>query len=113
MSKRVYISGPYSGGKWGENVREAVVAGEMVYETGNFPFIPHTHTALWSMMYTHTKREWLHIDLEWVRACDCLIRIEGDSPGGDVEAEYARKVGMPVYDGLDDFLENVDMDSSQ
>lgn len=104
IMKKVYISGPYTGGKWGDNIRNAVVMGEDVYKSGHIPFIPHTHTALWSVLYSHTKREWLHIDLAWIDACDCLIRIDGESKGGDIEVDYAHQIGIPVYYSFNEFL---------
>jgi len=50
MAKFVYIAGPYTQGEWGTNIRNAVQAAERVWQLGHVPFIPHTETALWSIL---------------------------------------------------------------
>lgn len=102
---RVYIAGPYSGGDWGENVKRAVDAAEEVYQAGHDPFIPHTMTALWSMLYPKPDHEWLMFDLSWVDMCDALIRLEGESPGGDVEVKRAELKDIQTYMSVEEFLE--------
>lgn len=104
---RVYIAGPYTAGAWEYNIRNVVEAADRVVEAGHAPFIPHTMTTLWALVSPRPKEEWLEFDLEWLDACDCLVRIDGESPGAEVEVEHAEDVGMPVYDGVDAFLEGV------
>lgn len=101
----VYISGSYSKGSWGGNVSDAIRAAEEVYSAGYIPFIPHTHTALWSLMQQKEKEDWLRIDFAFIDRSDYLIRLEGYSAGGDAEMEYAEMVGVPVYEGVGEFLE--------
>jgi nucleoside 2-deoxyribosyltransferase len=103
--KRVYISGPYSGGKWGTNIKRAVEEAEAVAEAGHVPFIPHSMTALWSILHEKSGEEWLEQDYSWIEACDALIRIPGESPGGDKEVMYASSLNMPIYSSADSFLE--------
>lgn len=100
--KRVYIAGPYTGGQWGENIQNAVIAGQTVYEVGHIPFIPHTMTGLWSALYPNNR--WITFDLKWVEVCDALIRLPGESEGADSEVRFARHNDIPVHFGVDQFL---------
>ena len=108
---RVYIAGPYTNGAWEYNIRRVVYAADQVVGVGHVPFIPHTMTSLWALITPKPKDEWLEFDLNWLDACDCLIRIYGESPGGDREVEYARSNGIDVYHGVNEFLQEVGRDA--
>lgn len=105
---RVYIAGPYTDGAWEYNIRAVVTAADRVIEAGHTPFIPHTMTTLWALVSPRPKDEWLEFDIEWLDACDCLIRIDGESPGGDREVKHAEENDIPVFYGVDDFLDTLD-----
>lgn len=104
---RVYIAGPYAGGKWGTNIRNAIEAAERVYQAGHAPFIPHTMNGLWSILHEKDKEEWLDIDLAYLGQCDCMIRLPGESPGSDVEVAYAEEKGISVFWSVDEFESEV------
>lgn len=106
MALKVYIAGPYTGGAWEYNIRRVVDVADRVYEAGHVPFIPHTMTTLWALIEPKPNDEWLQFDLEWLDACDCLIRVPGDSPGADVEVDYAQDADIPVYHGFDEFAQD-------
>jgi hypothetical protein len=96
----VYVSGPYSTGKWGANVRNAIDAAEYIRcETENvYPFVPHTMSALWSLVYPGLDHDdWMELDLAFVERCDALLRLDGESPGGDEEVAFARELDIPRY----------------
>lgn len=101
---RVYIAGPYTSGRWGPNIEAAIDAAQDVYEAGHVPFVPHTMTALWSMKHMN---DWITFDLKWVEVCDALVRIGGWSEGAQTEEEFAKENGIPVYHGVDDFIDEV------
>ena len=100
---RIYIAGPYSAGDVALNVRQAVLAGLAIHETGHVPFIPHLfHFAQYLCPQDYAV--WCALDLQWLKACHCVLRLAGDSPGADREVEFAMTLGMPVYFTLQDFL---------
>ena len=43
MNKHVYVAGPYTGGDTNENVRNAVEAGQKLFDAGFIPFVPHLY----------------------------------------------------------------------
>jgi len=99
---RIYIAGPYTKGDAAINVRNAVWAGNYVAHLGHVPFIPHL-THFWHMMIPHEDINfWYQQDLEWLKQCQALLRIEGESAGADNEVLVARELGMPVYTSVFD-----------
>ena len=101
---RVYIAGPYTKGDVVVNVRNAVLAADRIFDAGHLPYVPHL-THLWHTVSPHPWEDWMRLDMEWIRACDALVRMPGESTGADLEVEQARNLGIPVFDGVDAFLE--------
>lgn len=94
---KVYIAGPYSKGDIAENVRAAIYAGNYVARTlGHTVFIPHL-THFWHLVQPAPYEFWLDQDREWLKVCDAVLRIEGESAGADSEVSLARDLGLQVY----------------
>ena len=104
MRKKVYISGPYSTGNTTSNIRLAIEAADTLLINGFAPFVPHLNYS-WDLVHPHSYPTWLDWCLEWVSACDCLLRIHGESPGADAEVELARLLDIPVYKSMHELLE--------
>ena len=94
--KKVYIAGPYSKGDVAQNVRNAILAGNRLAQAGYIPFIPHL-THFWHLLCPHDWEFWLEQDFVWLEACDCLLRLPGESTGADLEMERAQELNIPVY----------------
>jgi hypothetical protein len=45
---------------------------------------------------------WLELDFEWVRACDGVLRLPGESKGADMEVEVAKTANIPVFTKVED-----------
>ena len=93
---RIYIAGPYSKGDVAVNVREAIAAGDLMLRKGHTPYVPHL-THFWHMLYPHEYHKWLAYDKEWLRLCNAVWRIPGESPGADEEVSLANSLNIPVY----------------
>ena len=104
---RVYVAGPYSQGDVAINVRTAIEAGEKIKNAGHFPFIPHL-THFWHLLFPGSYLQWITLDLEWIEVCEALVRLPGVSAGAENEVRRAWKLGIPVYFGVDKFLESND-----
>ena len=98
--KRVYVAGPYSTGDVAVNVRNAYAAASRLADAGLAPFVPH-HTHFWHLLFPRTYQEWLSLDLAFLRCCDALLRLPGESFGADTEVREARSLSIPVFDDLD------------
>ncbi len=93
---KVYIAGPYSKGDVAVNVRNAIMAGNMVAQRGHIPFIPHL-THFWHMLTPREYQFWLDQDIEWLKDCDAILRLDGESSGADNEMRLAEKWGLLIY----------------
>jgi hypothetical protein len=65
------------------------------------PYIPHL-TMLWHTVSPHEVQFWYDYDLYWLRCCDGLYRIPGESTGADGEVAQAEADGQPVFNSMDD-----------
>lgn len=101
---RIYIAGPISKGVLHENVRQAVLAADAVFRAGHAPFVPHLDF-LWELVAPCTYESRMAYDFEWIKVCEALIRLPGESAGSDREVALARELGIPVYFSVDEFLD--------
>jgi hypothetical protein len=106
---RVYVAGPLTNNLLEarlENVRNAIRAGERLRQHGFLPFVPHLYH-YWDTFSEHNRHYWMSLDYEWLRTCHVLCRLDGHSPGGDLEMDWAHKLHIPVFFGVDELLEKL------
>jgi hypothetical protein len=103
IPKRVYIAGPYSKGDVMLNIREAIFAADWVIAAGNIPFLPHL-TGFWHVISPKPYEKWLELDMAWLRQCDCVIRLPGESSGADGEVAEAKALGLPIFASVPEFI---------
>jgi hypothetical protein len=101
--KRLYLAGPYSQGDVARNVKIAIGIWHITHNLGFSPFCPHLSHFL-HMQITLLYDDWIAYDLEWLRICDALYRIQGPSKGADLEVEEAKRLNIPVFYCLDDLI---------
>ena len=100
---RIYIAGPYTAPDQAVNVRNAILAADQIAEAGGFPFIPHL-THFWHMLCPHPYEFWMKQDAAWLKFCDAMVRLPGDSPGADAEWAEGRKRGLMGFYTVDECL---------
>ena len=93
---KVYIAGPIRQGDTFTNIRNAIEAGNKVFDLGHIPFIPHMNYT-WALICPRHDSDWLEWDFEWLKVCDVMVRLPGPSLGSDMEEAFAKKNGIPVY----------------
>ena len=101
---KVYIASPYTIGDAAENVRHQIDMADILMNKGYAPYAPlasHLHHIIHPRRY----EDWMKQDFEWVKACDCLLRLTGESKGADREVEYARENNKPVFYSVKDIIE--------
>lgn len=102
----VYVAGPLGTGPavW-QNVRNAVEMGDRIVRRGMCPIIPHL-SVLWAMISPQavelSHAEWLKLCFAQIRRCDALVWLPGDSPGTAAEVVFARELGKPTSQYLDE-----------
>ena len=98
---RVYIASPYTKGCQAENVLSAQDTGDKLMAMGNTPFLPLLNH-YWNACSPKTEKTWLDWDLKWLEVCDCVLRLEGESKGADIEVAVAERLGKKVYYSLEE-----------
>jgi hypothetical protein len=101
--KTVYIASPYTKGDVAVNVRNSFLMAEKLREAGYLPFCP-LWTHFWHFLSPHEYTYWTTMDFEWLKVCDILLRLPGESSGADGEVAYMKKLGKPVFYNLEDLL---------
>ena len=100
---KIYISGPYSN-HMVEGTRNAICAAEGVRKLGHLPFVPHL-SLLWDLVCPSPYDEWIKYDLEWLAECDAILRLPGDSPGADIEVQWALDHDLMVFNSIEEIIE--------
>lgn len=96
FTKRVYVAGPYTKPNANLNTKRAIEVGHKLALNGFAPFIPHL-SHFWDILHPMPYEFWTEYDLQFLPACDFLVRIPGESSGADREAAYATHLEMPVF----------------
>lgn len=102
----VYVAGPYSQGNVSRNVQNALHMGDLVYDIGGVPIVPHL-SHLWDLVDPKDYEHWMELDFDLLENCAALFRMEGESPGAEREIAFALDHGIPVFrnlDALEDWL---------
>jgi len=102
--KVIYLSGPMTVGPQFENVREALRQATLLREAGYAVICPHL-TFFWDLVFPTSHARWLGMDFAIIERVDLVLRIPGESRGGDLETAHARYKGIAVYEGrVDEWL---------
>ena len=107
ITMKIYVAGPYTGGDIVLNVRNAIEVGNFIFNNGHTPFVPHLFH-LWHMVSPRPYKDWMKMDMEWLKKCDALYRLNGPSAGADLEVKKTIELGIPVFTNLTDLLEWMD-----
>lgn len=114
----VYVSGPYTvrdpdlaaderAQLLADNVERADRAAIAVIAKGHRPFVPHTMMEGWEDLGRVGRDEVMDLCLAWVGKCDGLLYL-GPSPGADRERAEAERLGLPVFESVDELPPNGD-----
>lgn len=99
----VYIASPYTIGDVAKNVRKQFEAAECLYNAGFLPY-PPLFTHFWHFLFPHPYEYWTRLDMEWIRRCDFLLRLPGESNGADEEVRFALTHKIPVYFSIESLI---------
>jgi hypothetical protein len=102
----VYIASPYTKGDVAENVRYSLQVANTIMEWGAIPFAPLL-SHFWHLMFPHPYEFWMKMDFEWIKRCNCLLRLPGESKGADMEVEFAKENGIPVYYSMKELRDEI------
>lgn len=100
---KVYIASPYTIGDVAVNVKRQIDYANILMDMGVVPFAP-LYSHFQHMAHPRPYQDWVDIDLEWVKVCDCVLRLSGESKGADGECKFAKSLGKPVFTELSEII---------
>ena len=101
--KKVYIASPYTKGDVAVNVRRQLEVANELMDIECCPIVP-LFTHFQHMMFPRPYEDWMAIDMEKIKGCDYLMRLEGESSGADREVEFAKSLGIRVVRSVQDII---------
>ncbi len=107
--KKVFIAGPYTNGDVAQNVKLAMDVANIIIEEGHAPYCPHL-THFLHMNQAQPYEKWLELDKEYLKICDVLIRLKGNSNGADGEVKLAEKLNIPIFYNLKELISYLNND---
>lgn len=99
--RRIYISGPIRVGDRNWNLYQSLMAHERLLREGFAVYNPMPSMQLPFNDAKFGGEILLLQDFCWIDVCDALLRLPGESIGGDLEVKHAEKVRVPVYYDLE------------
>jgi hypothetical protein len=102
----IYVAGPYSTGDTMLHIRAAIKAADALMVAGFVPYVPHL-TGFWHVISPKPYEDWMELDMAWLRRCDAVLRLPGESSGADREVALAAGLDMPVYTDLGELIGEV------
>jgi hypothetical protein len=101
---KVYIASPYTLGDVAVNVKTQMDVADQLITLGFAPFVP-LYSHFQHMAHPRPYQVWVKLDKEWVRVCNCLLRLPGESKGADDEVALAMSLGIPVFYSIEELVE--------
>jgi hypothetical protein len=99
---KVFISSKYSEGDKEQNVKDQIIAGNVLIDYGFNPFVPLL-THYLDQEKCRPYNYWINALMEWLQLCDCMLQLNS-SPGADMEKVFAEKLKIPVFTSIDELL---------
>ena len=98
----IYIASPYTIGDNFVNVQRQIEAANELLDNGFIPFSP-----LLQSVYLNAQKErdyhlWLDNDYAFIERFDGVLRLEGESKGGDGEVLKAHSIKIPVFKTIEE-----------
>lgn len=100
---KVYIASPYTKGDVAVNVKRQIDCAEELMNLGFLTFVP-LYFHFQHMAHPRPYDYWTKVDLEWIRVCNVVLRLEGESEGADKEVEFAKSIGVEVVYNIEELI---------
>lgn len=104
MKKLIYLAGPITNGgekyNWAA-IRHAEEVAVTLEARGYAVHCPQS-SARWPGADTIPWQSWVESGKAWVKVCDAVLRLPGESMGADLEVDYADAKGIPVVGSIED-----------
>jgi hypothetical protein len=96
---KVYVASPYTKGDIAVNVRRQIDCADELMNLGFAPFLPLL-AHFQHLIHPRPYDNWIAVDLEWIKCCDAMLRLSGESIGADLEVKKAKEWDIPVFTSI-------------
>lgn len=100
----VFIASPYTIGDVAVNVRESILAADSLLDAGLIPYAPLL-SHFWHFLSPKPYEIWTALDNAWLKRCDCILRLPGESSGADAEVQLAAQLNIPIFYDIASIIE--------
>lgn len=113
--RRVYLAGPYNAPdviSALDNIRDGIRDGARIFMAGYAVYVPwldHQQQFQFPSGYKPTYEQYYETSLRWLEVCDVVV-VRGNwltSRGTKLEIARAKELGIPIFYGVDAFLDYV------
>ena len=95
---KIYIAGPYTKGDTALNVRRSIMEQDYIEDTlGHMAYNPLLSHFQHLIVPHEDVNYWDEKDIRWLKECNAILRLPGESVGADREVAIARDLGMEVF----------------
>lgn len=101
MNLKVYIASPYTIGDTAINVKKQLDCFTLLSDMGYYPYAPLL-THFIHMANPRPYDTWMNHDFVWIKECDALLRLRGESSGADAEVDIADRYDIPVFRDIEE-----------
>ena len=100
---KIYIAGPYTKGDTALNVRRSIMEQDFIEATlGHMAYNPLLSHFQHLIVPHEDVNYWYEKDIHWLKECNAILRLPGESVGADREVAIARDLGMTVFESVFD-----------
>jgi len=100
---KVYIASPYTEGDTALNIRDQINAFRALLNLGYIPFAPLLCHFV-HIVHRQPYDKWIAYGEEWVKVCDVVLRLSGESKGADNEVRLAESLNIPVVRSVPELI---------
>ena len=96
---KVFLSSPYTLGDTAVNVKRQLDIADELMNAGFSPYVPLL-SHFQHMAHPRSYEDWTQNDIVWLKLCDCVLRLDGESLGSDFECHVATTWNIPVFHSI-------------
>ena len=98
---KVFISSAYTIGDIAVNVKRQIDMANDLMDAGFSPYVPLL-SHFQHMAHPRPYEDWTRNDLIWLEVCDCVLRLDGESKGADMECAKAKNYNIPIFHNMEE-----------
>ena len=104
LKPMIYVAAPLTKGDMTVNINIAMKQfDELLSSDLITPICPHW-SVFQNIFIPRPYEDWMQYDFQIIHKCDAILRLSGESPGGDREVALAKKLGIPVFFNKEELL---------